>query len=145
MKKKLVIFRFGSNMPTQKEYAIIQTICAGTNHGIGCGTAFGVISIVKTSFTPDEIVNLYKKVAHEHNDSLPVIVWDPAGDTGVHLCPLMFKAFAQADADFDQMYGDEPCTLNLDELLELISDRGGIESLTAEELTRLHELSSRKF
>ena len=145
MKKKLVIFRFGSNMPTQKEYAIIQTISGRSQKGVGCGTAFGVISIIKTDFTPDEIVDLYKKVADEHGDSLPVIVWDPAGDTGVHLCHLMFPAFAQANADFDHLYGDEPCTLNLDELLELISDRGGIESLTAEELTRLHQLSGKKF
>jgi hypothetical protein len=41
------------------------------------------------------------------------------------------------------MYGDTPCTLSLDQLLELISNRGGVNQLTTEELKRLQQLSGK--
>jgi hypothetical protein len=82
-------------------------------------------------------------VANDTGDSLPVVVWDPAGDTGFNLQKDFFPTFAQAEADFDAMYGDTPCTLSLDQLLELISNRGGVNQLTTEELKRLQQLSGK--
>lgn len=143
MKKKLIIFRFGSERPTRKEWDIITTITDGTNRAIGFGTIFGVGSIVETSYTPKQITSLFTRVADDTGDSLPVVVWDPAGDTGFNLHKDFFPTFAQANADFDSMYGNAPCTLSLDQLLELISNRGGVNHLTAEELKRLQQLSGK--
>ena len=142
MKKKIVIFRFGSVQPTRKEYAIIATITGGTKRAIGCGTPFGVISIVETEFTPTQITELFIDVAKESDDSLPVIVWDPTGDTGVNLCPMLFENFDKINSEFDEMFGDarNECTLSLDELLDLIKEKS-FENLTVAELTRLKELS----
>lgn len=143
MKKKLIIFRFGSEKPTRKEWDIIRTITDGTNRAVGFGTMFGVGSIVETDYTPKQITSLFTRVANDTGDSLPVVVWDPAGDTGFNLQKDFFPTFAQADIDFNTMYGDTPCTLSLDQLLELISDRGGVNQLTTEELTRLQQLSGK--
>lgn len=142
MKKKIVIFRFGSVQPTRKEYAIIGTITGGTRRAVGCSTPFGVISIVETELTPTQITELYIDVANESEDSLPVIVWDASGDTGVNLCPQMFEHFEQINSDFDEMFGDArtECTLSLDELLDLIQVKT-LAKLTEAELKRLKELS----
>lgn len=142
MKKKIVIFRFGSVQPTRKEYGIIATITGGTSRAVGCATPFGVISIVETELTPTQITEIFMDVARESDDSLPVIVWDPAGDTGVHLCPQMFENFEKINSDFDEAFGDPrtECTLSLDELLDLIQAKS-LANLTDAELKRLKELS----
>jgi hypothetical protein len=75
MKKTVVIFRFGSEMPTVKEYAVIQTISGGSNRAVGCGSRFGTISVIETEYTPKQIERLFTQVAKEHNDSLPVIAF----------------------------------------------------------------------
>jgi hypothetical protein len=139
MKKKLVIFRFGSESPLRKEVAIIQAITGGTGRGIGIGSNFGVISIVETEFTPKEVESLYTQVANEENDELPVIVWDPNGDTGFNLPVGFFPQFSRAMKEFDDVYGNQ-CTLSLDELLDLVKAKG-VNNLTEEEMKRLKELT----
>ena len=71
MKKKLIIFRFGSERPTRKEWDIITTITDGTNRAIGFGTIFGVGSIVETSYTPKQITSLFTRVADDTRTSFP--------------------------------------------------------------------------
>ena len=48
---------------------------------------------------------------------------------------------AHVNIEFDRLVGATPVNLTLDELLELISARGGVDKLSASELERLKELT----
>ena len=98
MKKKLIIFRFGSAMPTQKEFGIINQITGGTSRATGCGTRFGVISIVETSMTPAEIMQVFDQVAKEHQDSLPTIVFEAESQAAAfNFDPEFFESFEECN------------------------------------------------
>lgn len=142
MKKKVIIFRFGSAMPTQKEYAIIDQITGGTCRATGCGTPFGVISIVETSMKPAEITALFDSVASENDDALPTIAFEADSNVGFNFDPFFFENFDECNQEFDQMVGvqSNKCTLSLDELLDLVNSKG-LSGLSESELLRLKELS----
>lgn len=142
MKRKLIIFRFGSALPTQKEFAIIDQITEGTQSATGCSTPFGVISIVKTSMTPAEIVQLFDQVAKEYGDSLPTIVFEEGDSASSNFDPTFFKEFAECNREFERHVnvGQLQCTMSLDELLDLVKEKG-LSNFTEAELTRLKELS----
>lgn len=144
MKKKVIILRFGTAMPTQKEFGIIGQITDGTHRATGCGTPFGVISIVETSMKPKEIVDLFDQVAKEHDDALPTIAFEADGDTGFNFDPFFFHHFEECSQEFDEMFGtpSNKCTMGLDELLDLVKAKGLI-NLTDVELKRLKELSGK--
>jgi hypothetical protein len=142
MKKKLIIFRFGSALPTQKEHAIMGLITGGTSEATGCSTPFGVLSIVNTSMTPAEVTSLFNRVAAETDDSLPTIVFEADGSVGFNFHPEFFNHFEECNQAFDESFGTptNKCTLSLDELLDLVKSKG-LDNFTEVELTRLKELS----
>jgi hypothetical protein len=142
MKKKLIILRFGSAMPTQKEQAIIGQVTGGTGEAVGCSTPFGVLSIVNTSMTPADVTRLFNRVAVETDDALPTIVFEPDGSVGFNFHPEFFEHFAQLSQAFDESFGTpiNSCVLSLDELLDLVKSKG-LDNFTEVELTRLKELS----
>jgi hypothetical protein len=142
MKKKLIIFRFGSALPTQKEHAIMGLITGGTSEATGCSTPFGVLSIVNTSMTPAEVTALFNRVAAETDDSLPTIVFEADGSVGFNFHPEFFNHFEECNQAFDESFGTptNKCTLSLDELLDLVKSKG-LDNFTEVELTRLKELS----
>jgi hypothetical protein len=142
MKKKLIIFRFGSSMPTQKENAIMGQITCGAGEATGCSTPFGVLSIVNTSMTPAEVTALFNRVADETSDALPTIVFEADGPVGFNFHPEFFDHFVECNRAFDEAFGTvtNKCVLSMDELLELVHKKG-VTGLTEAELTRLKELS----
>ena len=142
MKKKVIILRFGSATPLHKELAIIDTLTEGTQEAVGCSVHIGVISIVNTRFTPQHVAALFRGVADETNDSLPVIAWYADGDTGFDLSSEIFERFDECNRAFDEAFGEPStqCTLSLDELLDLVSTKG-LQQFTDAELKRLKELS----
>jgi len=144
MKKKVIILRFGASMPTQKEFGIMDKITGGTRRATGCGTPFGVLSIAETRMSPKEIADLFDQVAKEHDDALPVIVFEADGTTGYNFDPFFFHHFEECDQEFDREFGtpSTQCTLSLDELLDLVKAKG-MANMTTEELKRLKELSKK--
>jgi len=142
MKKKLIIFRFGSAMPTQKEQVIMGQITGGSGEAVGCSTPFGVLSIVNTSMAPAEVTGLFNRVATETDDALPTIVFEADGPVGFNFHPEFFEHFAQVNQAFDEEFGTVTyrCTLSLDELLDLVKSKG-LDNFTEVELKRLKELS----
>ena len=142
MKKKVIIFRFGSSLPTKKEYTMVGQITDGSHEAVWCGNQFGVISIVKTSMTPTEITELFNQLAEEFEDSLPVIVFEPGKDVGFNFDKEFFTEFETCNQTFDEAFGESlnKCVLSLDELLTLVQSKG-LSQFTTEELARLHELS----
>lgn len=142
MKKKLIIFRFGSAMPTQKEQAIMGLITGGTSEATGCSTPFGVLSIANTSMTPAEVTQLFNRVAAETDDALPTIVFEMDGPIGFNFHPEFFEHFAECNRSFDEAFGtpSNKCVLSLDDLLDLVKSKG-LDNFTEVELKRLKELS----
>jgi len=142
MKRKLIIFRFGSDNPTQKERTIMHQITDGTQEAIGCSSKFGVISIVRTSMKPAEVVALFNKVAKEHDDVLPTIVFEEGENAAFHFDKFFFEQFEECNLEFDREFGtaSKGCTLNLEEMLDLVK-RKGLSNLTTVELARLIEVS----
>jgi hypothetical protein len=142
MKKKLIIFRFGSALPTQKEQVIMGLITGGSGEAVGCSTPFGVLSIANTSMTPAEVTQLFNRVAAETDDALPTIVFEADGPVGFNFHPEFFEHFAQVNQSFDEEFGKVAyrCTLSLDELLDLVKSKG-LDNFTEVELKRLKELS----
>jgi hypothetical protein len=142
MKKKVIIFRFGSAMPTQKEFELMHTITGGTREATGCSTPFGVISIVNTEMTPSQVTRLFNLVADEHGDALPTIVFEANKSVGFNFHPEFFEHFEECNREFDESFGNGPyrCTLSLDELLDLVKAKG-LDNFTDVELKRLKELS----
>jgi hypothetical protein len=142
MKKKVFIFRFGTAMPTQKEHLIIDKITGGTSRATGCSTPFGVLSIVETSMKPKEITDLFDQVAKEHDDALPTIVFEDGDSVGFNFDPFFFKEFEECNQAYDEAFGtpSNRCTLSMDELLDLVKEKG-VVNLTTEELKRLKELT----
>ena len=142
MKKKVIILRFGSAVPLKKEFAIMTSLTEGSGEAVGCSTSIGVISIVNTNFTPIQIAEVFKNVAEETSDDLPVIAWYADGDTGFDLTSELFENFRECNESFDQEYGNgrQECTMNLDELLDLVNAKG-LKQFTDAELKRLKELS----
>jgi hypothetical protein len=142
MKKKVIILRFGSATPLRKEFAIIEALTEGTHEATGCSANIGVISIVNTLFTPHQVVEIFRGVAEETDDSLPVIAWYADGDTGFDLTSDLFENFEECNRAFDESFGEPntQCTMNLDELLDLVNAKG-LQQFTDAELKRLKELS----
>jgi hypothetical protein len=142
MKKKLIIFRFGSALPTEKEFGIMDQITGGTQEATGCSTPFGVLSVASSSMTPAEVTELFNKVAEETGDSLPTIVFEADGPVGFNFHPEFFEQFEDANRTFDELFGkkETQCTLSLDDLLDLVKEKG-VTKLTDTELKRLKELS----
>lgn len=142
MKKKVIILRFGSATPLKKEFGIMSTLTEGSKECVGCSTAIGVISIVNTQFTPTQITELFRSVAEETDDTLPVIAWYADGDASFDLTSDLFENFKECNEAFDAAFGNmrQECTMNLDELLDLVNSKG-LQKFTDAELKRLKELS----
>jgi hypothetical protein len=150
MKRKIVIFRFGSPMPTIGDFEVINQITNGERNAVGMGTPIGSLAIVLTEYTASEIKDLYSEASERHNDSLPVMVIDWASDSAAFdFHPHMFPNFEEMNAEFEESFGGQceakaktiQCTLSLDELLDLVKQKG-VKNLSAEELKRLKDLSS---
>ena len=143
MKRKLMIIRFGSSVPLEKEQPIIRKL---TNNGetpaIGCGTDFGVVSLVYTDIDPKKIADLFTEVANETGDFLPVMVIDLESNAGINLVGPWFTNINEAFKCFEEALASlkMECTLSLDELLDIVHQRG-VAGLTEVELKRLKELS----
>jgi len=152
MKGAAIIFRIGAPVPISTEVELLRAIVSGPA-AIGLPVSgFGFISIIETEQSPTEIARLYQEAAVKANDKIPVIV------TEVENCAANFgdiPGFNAALAAFMEAVGNEyaapapepekpkqTCELTVDQLLDLINDRGGVDKLTEEETARLKELTN---
>lgn len=142
MKKKLIVIRFGTPTPTKGDMAAVSKITNGSMNAAGCPCPFGVVSIFLTDLSPAEVTSIYDETAEEMGDVLPTIVFEDGGPVGYNFNNPFFEHFKGCSAAFDEEYGNGrvECTMDLDQLLDLIREKG-LENLTDVELTRLKELS----
>jgi hypothetical protein len=139
--KKLFLIRFGTPMPTPGDQMAIDRVgCRETS--VGAGSPFGILSIFGTDKSPAEVMQIFKEVAAEIGDHLPIIVWEEGNQVAFDLDPQFFEHFEPMNEEWEKSYGAQPkrCTMSLDELLDLVSKKG-LANLSTEELTRLKELS----
>jgi hypothetical protein len=140
--KKVFFIRFG--MPTQTlgdQQAMDQIGARDTS--VGAGSPFGIISIVGTDKSPAEIVQIYKDVAAEMQDELPIIAWLEGDQAAANLSAGFFEHFEPMNKVWENEFGraKKECTMSLDELLDLVKQKG-VKNLSTEELKRLKDLSS---
>lgn len=142
MKKKLIVIRFGTPTPTKGDMAAVAKITGGSLDAAGCPSPFGIVSIFHTELSPAEVTNIYTEVAAEMDDCLPTIAFEADGPVGYNFDERFFDHFEKCNIAFDERFGTSrvECTMELDELLDLIHEKG-LENLTDVELTRLKELS----
>jgi len=139
--KKLFLIRFGVPTPTPGDMEAISRIgCRETS--VGAGSPFGVISIFGTDKSPAQVARIFKEVADEIEDQLPIIVWEEGEHAASTLDSQFFEHFAPMNAEWEKTYGTakKECTMSLDELLDLVKSKG-LQNFTTEELQRLKELS----
>jgi hypothetical protein len=143
MKKLIVAIRLGMPNPLPKEMPLIRKILDG-EMGMGAGMPLGeigVILIFHTHWTPKEIEVGFKELAEETGDILPIIAFE-LGTEQVGF-DLQMPAFQQMLAKLQQRIAAVPTVnyLTLDQLLDLVKERGGVANLSTKELSRLQELS----
>lgn len=139
--KKLFLIRFGVPNPTKGDMMAIERIgCRETS--VGAGSPFGVISIFGTDKSPVQVAQIFKEVADEVGDSLPIIVWEEGSCVAANLDSAFFEHFAPMNREWDREYGTakKTCTLSLDELLDMVKTKG-LQNFTTDELQRLKDLS----
>ena len=144
MKKKVIVIRFGNSVPTPADFEAVRSITNGAMDAAGCGSPFGVISIFHTHLSPAEVSQIFTNAAAELGDCLPNIAFEDGGEVGYRFDPEFFEHFGPCSQAFDEKFGTArtQCTLSLDELLDLIKEKG-IGNLTSVELKRLKELSGK--
>ena len=145
MKKEIVIIRFGIPQPLKKEVGIIDELTGGNLDGSVCGSFsdMGVLSIINTELSVDEVVQVFRRVAEETGDTLPAIAFELGSTTVAHHFEDMmeFKALVKQFKDLNPTV-KKGCTLSLDELLDLVNEKG-LKNLKTEELTRLKDLTKK--
>lgn len=143
MKRLIVTLRLGTPIPLPKELPLIRKILDGEMEmGVGSPLSdVGVISILYTNWTPKEIETGFKELAEETNDTLPIIAFE-LGEERIGF-DLQISAFHSMTKELQARIAARPTIeyLTLDQLLDLVKERGGVANLSAEELSRLHKLS----
>ena len=150
MKKLIVILRFGVSHPLGKEIPLFEKLLeANPEHGCAVGIeGVGLLSILHTRFSPKEIAQEFAELAERTSDQLPVLVFsldDPS--VGVDL-----RAFVGIQAAIEELRArvgevgaaDAAGTtieMTLDELLDLVNTKGGVDRLSADERALLEKLS----
>jgi len=138
------IIRFGKSEPTIGDMAAVTKLREDLNI-MGTGTPMGILNLLMTDKSPEEIINIYQAAAEETEDILPIIVFRADVPEAVAM-DLTLPNVAEMIETFEQMHGitlfkegKQQCQLTLDQLLDKIS-RTGMQSLTEEEVARLKSL-----
>lgn len=140
----IFILRLGVPVPTVGDMAAVKEIREDLNI-MGTGTPVGVLSLLMTDKTPEEIKNIFAAAAEETEDTLPVVIFRADApdavtiDLGLENVADMIETFEQVNGIKLFTEGKPQCTLTLDELLDKIS-RTGMDSLTEAEVVRLKSL-----
>ena len=133
----LVIARFGNTNLTGPEIRLLSRI--GTEKSLCCrlGT-IGMVSIIQTNLTSQEVSQLYQEMAKTNNDSYPVIIGrlgETIFDFGQNV-PAYYEMIDQ----FKLSIGESPTICTIDQLLDKIG-QVGYDALSDYEKNLLDDLS----
>ena len=150
-----IIFRIGIPHPTREEVELIMRISDGNPAGAPIFPSdegmSGVMSVIKSKLTAEEISQEFQKIStgldYKGDDSnvMPVMVFK--ADQSNFSYNQDMNTFLGWGDSFRDMLGvqvagsPQECRLGLDELLDLVKQKGGFNNLTTEEQSRLKKLS----
>ena len=139
------VLRLGDDKPVKGDIAAVTKIREDLDVA-GCSIGVGILNLMMTDLTVEEIKGIYKEAAEEVGDFLPIVIWRAdqpehcALDLDIPVVSEMIRIFESNHGPIAGGPARQACTLTLDELLDKIS-RAGVESLTKEEVARLKSLS----
>ncbi len=138
--RAVVILRLGQPEPCGGDFEVMKKLSDGDLKQIlGCSVPFGVMSILNTDKSNEDIVELFKGVEAD-DDNYPVLVWDlDSPDFCIYLAGLQPR-FNELKKAYYETLGDlrkkEPVLKTIDEVLDKIN-KDGIDSLSESELALL--------
>jgi hypothetical protein len=150
--KTLIIMRFGGFTPLDVERHFFTVIADGESQptAVGVPVNGGLLSVVRTKYSAEKVAQMYREISIKHSVSLPVIVVEAgAPGTGLFFAdnPSVMKLLQMFKVNdvstSDSVEESVVCKLTLDQLLDLVSQKG-LKKLSEIELARLKELSGNK-
>lgn len=138
--RAVVILRLGNTQPCEGDFKVMQQLSDGDLKDIlGASLPMGVISILNTDRSNQEIIDLYKEVESE-NDIYPVMVWDlESVDFNMYLSEMepIWEGIKEAyENTLAKQRIRGPILKTIDEVLDKIN-REGMGSLSEQELALL--------
>jgi hypothetical protein len=138
--RAVVILRLGNTQPCEGDFKVMQQLSDGDLKDIlGASLPMGVISILNTDRSNQEIIDLYKGVESE-NDIYPVMVWDlESVDFNIYLSEMepIWEGIKEAyENTLAKQRIRGPILKTIDEVLDKIN-REGMGSLSEQELALL--------
>lgn len=148
MKEAFVIIRFGDNEPLEEDIAAINAICGEDNLDgqMGMPLPIGIMSMVYTESTIEDISKVYNILMDETGEILPFMVFK-LYDSSVSFDFCLHKindkiSFNGMKEAFEKHHGlgESKVQYSMDDLLDRIS-QVGMEGLTEVEKFTLKELT----
>ena len=161
MKRIVLIFRFGKDVPVGNELPLLAAIADGQPRR-AVGIPFpdkGMITLIYTDWSPTKIAEGFYAVGKATGDRLPVLVMDTTSSgfalNSEDFGPAIIKAFAVLTREIKNSTEAQPevekpvdarveVKLTLDQLLDLVSTVG-LTNLSESERVRLDELSKESY
>ena len=161
---KYIVIRIGIPFPTERESQIIMDICDGEIEPIG-GPIIppskktpisGIISIISSSLTADEISDRFQSLSTEDDDevefdereSFPAIVFK-IGDDNFSYTKDMAQHIGYGEIlkdrfgiDYSENASPKKVMWTLNDLLDIMNEKGGYDNLSDEEKSALAEFKS---
>lgn len=143
--------RYGRMAPLAIEKKFINEIVDRDSEPCALGVPIngGMLTIIKTKMSAEQVAEEYRVIQEQANTQLPIIVFEVGAEgTGFSLdaFPMVRKLLDIFKVDEElkaHSVEKEVCYLTLDQLLDLVSQKG-VENLSTKELSRLKELSKNK-
>jgi hypothetical protein len=161
---KYMIIRIGIPFPTERESQVIMDICDGEIDPIG-GPIIppgkktpisGIVSIISSSLTADEISDRFQSLSTEDDDSVefdekesfPTMVFK-IGDGNFSYTRDMANHLGYGeilkdrfDVDHSENAPPKKVMWTLNDLLDIMNEKGGYDNLSDEEKSALKEFKS---
>ena len=148
MKEAFVIIRFGDNEPLDQDIAAINAICGEDNLDgqMGMPLPIGIMSLVYTESTAEDISKIYNILMDETGEILPYLIFK-LYDSSVSFDFCLHKisdkiSFNDMKKAFEEHHGlgESKVQYSMDDLLDKIS-QVGMDGLTEVEKFTLKELT----
>jgi hypothetical protein len=161
---KYIVIRIGIPFPTERESQVIMDICDGEIEPIG-GPIIppgkktpisGIVSIISSSLTADEISDKFQSLSTEDDDSVkfdekesfPTMVFK-IGDDNFSYTKDMANHLGYGEIlkdrfgiDYSENASPKKAMWTLNDLLDIMNEKGGYDNLSDEEKNALAEFKS---
>lgn len=136
MKKTIFILRLGVPELVKADALLLKPILDDNDIILGTALPFGIINMVTTSLSVEDLIKLTAQVESESDDNLPVVIWERGKGAGMNLDN--FENIAEMIQEFDEKTAPKKVyiRMSIDDVLDKIS-KSGMDSLSETELSLL--------